>query len=46
MLHLETFLELSKEEFINILQESGILPEKGHEEEKGEGGELKRKFTA
>lgn len=27
MIHLETFLELSKDEFIHILQESGILVE-------------------
>lgn len=44
MLHLETFLELQKEEFMNILVESGILIEgKDHEEEKG--GELKKKFN-
>jgi hypothetical protein len=43
MLHLETFLELSKDEFINILIEAGILQEK-EEEEKHEG-EVKRKFT-
>jgi hypothetical protein len=44
MLHLETFLELQKEEFIHILIESGILTE-GKEQEEDKGGELKRKFT-
>ena len=43
MLHLETFLELQKEEFMNILIESGILIEGKEEEEKG--GELKKKFN-
>ena len=41
MLHLETFLEMQKEEFVHILLESGILVEgKDHNDEKG--GELKR----
>lgn len=43
MLHLETFLELQKEEFIHILIESGILVEGKDNEDKG-GAELKRKF--
>jgi len=42
MLHLETFLELQKEEFIHILIESGILVEGKEHEDKG--AELKRKF--
>lgn len=33
MLHLETFLELSKDEFVHILGESGILNEHKNEEE-------------
>lgn len=43
MLHLETFLELQKEEFIHILIESGILVE-GKDHDNDKGGELKRKF--
>ena len=44
MLHLETFLELQKEEFIHILIESGILVEGKDQEDKGGDAELKRKF--
>lgn len=43
MLHLETFLELQKEEFVHILVESGILGEGKDHDDKG-SAELKRKF--
>ena len=39
MIHLETFLELQKEEFIHMLIESGILVE-GKEHDDPKGGEL------
>jgi hypothetical protein len=42
MLHLETFLELQKEEFVHILIESGILVEGKQENDKD--AELRRKF--
>ena len=46
MIHLETFLELQKEEFIHLLQEGGILQEgKEHHEADSKTGELQRKFT-
>ena len=46
MLHLETFLELQKEEFMHILIDSGILVEgKDHEDDKSATGEIKKKFN-
>lgn len=42
MMHVETFLELQKEEFIHILIESGILIEGKQQDD--DKGELKRKF--
>ncbi len=42
MMHVETFLELQKEEFIHILIESGILVEGKQQDD--DKGELKRKF--
>ena len=47
MMHVETFLELSKEEFMRILVESGILNEKGgdEEEKQHDSHHLQRKFT-
>jgi hypothetical protein len=45
MLHLETFLELSKEEFIHILIDSGILSERGGHDDEGSEDLLKKKFS-
>lgn len=43
MLHLETFLEMNKEEFIHLLLDSAILVEASQDDEKG--GEIKKKFN-
>lgn len=47
MIHLETFLELQKEEFVHLLIESGLLHEgkEQHEAADSKTGELQRKFT-
>lgn len=45
MLHLETFLEMQKEEFINILIESGILSDNHGKQEEEKSGVLKKTFT-
>jgi len=39
MLHMETFLEMSKHEFINILRESGIIDDKKGDDLPGWGPE-------
>lgn len=44
ILQLENFLEMSKEDFMGILIESGILNEK-REETEPSSGEIRRKFT-
>jgi hypothetical protein len=45
MIHSETGMELSKDEFLNILIESLILIERHGEEDEKNMSELKRKFT-
>ena len=45
MLHLETFLEMQKEEFINILIEAGILSDGHGKQEEDKSGVLKKNFT-
>ena len=45
MIHSETGLELSKDEFMNVLIESLILIERHGEEDEKTMSELKRKFT-